>query len=129
MDEKWVVLGPNGAGKTSLLRMAAAEIHPTSGVGAPVSARRSAASTSPNCDPPIGLSSSALAHRVPADEIVSAWWCRRAIRCSVAAGTLRGHGHERAVEMLESLGAEHLSNRVYGTLSEGERKRVLTPGH
>ena len=31
----------------------------------------------------------------------------------------------RAVEMLESLGAEHLANRTYGTLSEGERKRVL----
>ena len=31
----------------------------------------------------------------------------------------------RAVEMLESLGAEHLADRTYGTLSEGERKRVL----
>ena len=27
--------------------------------------------------------------------------------------------------MLETLGAEHLSDRAYGTLSEGERKRVL----
>lgn len=27
--------------------------------------------------------------------------------------------------MLETLGAEHLSDRTYGTLSEGERKRVL----
>ena len=32
---------------------------------------------------------------------------------------------DRAVEMLESLGAEHLADRTYGTLSEGERKRVL----
>ena len=32
---------------------------------------------------------------------------------------------ERAVEMLESVGAEHLAARTYGTLSEGERKRVL----
>ncbi|SHT44542.1 ABC transporter ATP-binding protein [Mycobacteroides abscessus subsp. abscessus] len=31
----------------------------------------------------------------------------------------------RAVDMLETLGAEHLSDRTYGTLSEGERKRVL----
>jgi iron complex transport system ATP-binding protein len=27
--------------------------------------------------------------------------------------------------MLETLGAEHLADRVYGTLSEGERKRIL----
>ena len=31
-DERWVVLGPNGAGKTTLLQVAAAHIHPTSGV-------------------------------------------------------------------------------------------------
>src|SRR6202007_2836687 len=31
---------------------------------------------------------------------------------------------QRATEMLESLGAEHLAERSYGTLSEGERKRV-----
>src|SRR5262245_34178924 len=31
LDERWVVIGPNGAGKTSLLRMAAATEHPSSG--------------------------------------------------------------------------------------------------
>src|SRR5262249_13408419 len=30
-----------------------------------------------------------------------------------------------AVDMLESVGAEHLADRTYETLSEGERKRVL----
>jgi iron complex transport system ATP-binding protein len=33
--------------------------------------------------------------------------------------------YQRAIDMLESLGAEHLADRTYGTLSEGERKRVL----
>jgi len=33
--------------------------------------------------------------------------------------------YRRAIDMLESLGAEHLADRTYGTLSEGERKRVL----
>ena len=31
LDERWVVIGPNGAGKTSLLRIAAATEHPSSG--------------------------------------------------------------------------------------------------
>jgi ABC-type sugar transport system ATPase subunit len=31
----------------------------------------------------------------------------------------------RALDTLESIGAEHLADRTYGTLSEGERKRVL----
>ena len=47
-DERWVVLGPNGAGKTTLLQVAAAQIHPTSGV-AGSSARCSAPSTSSSC--------------------------------------------------------------------------------
>src|SRR5690349_14930556 len=29
--EHWAVVGPNGAGKTSLLRIAAARVHPTTG--------------------------------------------------------------------------------------------------
>jgi iron complex transport system ATP-binding protein len=33
--------------------------------------------------------------------------------------------YEQAIDMLESVGAEHLAERTYGTLSEGERKRVL----
>ena len=32
--------------------------------------------------------------------------------------------HDRARELLAALGAEHLADRSYGTLSEGERKRV-----
>ncbi|MGO4244862.1 ABC transporter ATP-binding protein, partial [Janibacter sp. RAF20_2_2] len=32
--------------------------------------------------------------------------------------------HARAGELLEALGAAHLADRTYGTLSEGERKRV-----
>ncbi|WP_156624890.1 ATP-binding cassette domain-containing protein, partial [Mycobacterium sp. 852002-30065_SCH5024008] len=31
LDERWVIVGPNGAGKTSLLRIAAAAEHPSSG--------------------------------------------------------------------------------------------------
>jgi iron complex transport system ATP-binding protein len=125
LDERWVVLGPNGAGKTSLLRIAAAEVHPTSGRANLLGETLGRVDVS-ELRPRIGLSSSSLANRVPADEVV------RDLVVSAGYAVL-GRWREqyeemdttRAVEMLESLGAEHLADRTYGTLSEGERKRVL----
>ncbi|MEU5843346.1 ABC transporter ATP-binding protein [Rhodococcus sp. NPDC047139] len=125
LDERWVVLGPNGAGKTTLLRVAAAETFPTSG-SAHVLAETFGRTDLSELRPRIGLSSAALANRVPNDEKVTD------LVLSAGYGVL-GRWRERydeidttrAVEMLESLGAEHLADRLYGTLSEGERKRVL----
>ncbi|UGT90055.1 ABC transporter ATP-binding protein [Mycobacterium ostraviense] len=125
LDERWVIIGPNGAGKTSLLRIAAAAEHPSSGVAFVLGERLGRVDVS-ELRARIGLSSSALAQRVPTDEVVR--------DLVVSAGyAVFGRWRERyedldyrrAVDMLESLGAEHLADRTYGTLSEGERKRVL----
>lgn len=125
LDERWVVLGPNGAGKTSLLRMAAAELYPSSGSAVLLGEVLGKTDIS-ELRPRIGLSSAAVASRIPLDEKVS--------DLVVSAGyAVMGRWREkydeidtdRAVDILESLGAEHLSDRSYGTLSEGERKRVL----
>ncbi len=125
LDERWVVIGPNGAGKTSLLRIAAAMEHPSSGT-AYVLAERLGRVDMAELRARVGLSSSALSQRVPDNEIV------RDLVVSAGYAVL-GRWRERyderdynqALEMLESVGAEHLAERVYGTLSEGERKRVL----
>ncbi|MEH3132859.1 MAG: ABC transporter ATP-binding protein [Mycolicibacterium neoaurum] len=125
LDERWVVIGPNGAGKTSLLRIAAAIDHPSSGV-AYVLGERLGRTDMGELRSRVGLSSSALSQRIPDDEIV------RDLVVSAGYAVLGRWrekyddvDYEQAVDMLESLGAEHLAERTYGTLSEGERKRVL----
>ncbi|BBX26497.1 ABC transporter ATP-binding protein [Mycolicibacterium alvei] len=125
LDERWVVIGPNGAGKTSLLRIAAATEHPSSGT-AYVLGERLGRTDMSELRARVGLSSSALSQRIPDDEVV------RDLVVSAGYAVL-GRWREdyedvdyvQAIDMLESVGAEHLAERVYGTLSEGERKRVL----
>ena len=125
LDERWVIIGPNGAGKTSLLRIAAASEHPSSGTAFVLGERLGRTDTN-ELRARVGLSSSALAQRVPDDEVV------RDLVVSAGYSVLgrwreryEDVDYERAVDTLESLGAEHLAQRTFGTLSEGERKRVL----
>jgi iron complex transport system ATP-binding protein len=125
LDERWVIIGPNGAGKTSLLRIAAAAEHPSTGVAFVLGERLGRVDVS-ELRARVGFSSSAMAQRVPSDEIV------RDLVVSASYAVLgrwreryEDVDYQRAADMLESLGAEHLVERSYGTLSEGERKRVL----
>ena len=124
-DEHWVVLGPNGAGKTTLLQIAAAQLHPTSG-RAHVLGERLGAVNLADVRPRVGLSSAALAARMPAAETV--------LDVVVSAGYgVIGRWREayenldfaRAAQLLDAMGVAPLADRLYGTLSEGERKRVL----
>ena len=125
LDERWVVIGPNGAGKTSLLRIAAAMEHPSSGTAYVLGERLGRVDMS-ELRARVGLSSSALSQSVPDGEVV------RDLVVSAGYAVL-GRWRERyedvdynqAIDMLESVGAEHLAERTYETLSEGERKRVL----
>lgn len=125
LDERWVVLGPNGAGKTSLMRIAAAQEFPTTGEAHILGEVMGKVDVS-ELRPRIGLSSAALSTRIPREEVVFD------LVVSAAYAVL-GRWREqydpmdvdRAHELLESLGVEHLSERTFGTLSEGERKRVL----
>lgn len=125
LDERWVVLGANGAGKTTLLRLAAAELHPTAGTVELLGERLGRVDVF-ELRPRIGFCYAALAARIPSDELVS--------DVVVSAGyAVVGRWREsydeldsrRATELLDALGIEHLAPRTFGTLSEGERKRVL----
>jgi iron complex transport system ATP-binding protein len=123
-DERWVVLGPNGAGKTTLLQVASAQIHPTAGVAGILGEVLGTVDVF-ELRPRIGLTSAAIAERIPRGERV------HDVVVSASYGVLgrwREHydelDHERVRELLVEVGAGHLADRTFGTLSEGERKRV-----
>jgi iron complex transport system ATP-binding protein len=122
--QRWVILGPNGAGKTTLLQLAAGRIHPTTGVAGILGEVLGAVDVF-ELRPRIGLSSAAMAERLPADELV------RDVVVTASYGIVGrwresydALDHSRAAALLEALGAAHLADRTFGTLSEGERKRV-----
>jgi len=124
LDERWVILGPNGAGKTTLLQLAAALLHPTSGaiglLGEPLGLTDVF-----ELRPRIGFASAAVAVRVRPEEVV------RDLVVSAGYAVL-GRWRERyeatdldrATHLLDLMGVAGLADRPFGTLSEGERKRV-----
>lgn len=122
--ERWVVLGRNGAGKTTLLQVASGRMHPTTGAATLLGARLGATDVF-ELRPRIGLASAALAERIPSGETV------RDVVLTAAYG-MTGRWREayesldeaRATDLLAAFGVEHLAERWFGTLSEGERKRV-----
>jgi iron complex transport system ATP-binding protein len=122
--QRWVILGPNGAGKTTLLELAAGRIHPTTGVAGILGEVLGAVDVF-ELRPRIGLASAAVAERLSADELV------HDVVVTASYGIVgrwrekyEALDHARAEDLLESLGAAHLGDRTFGTLSEGERKRV-----
>lgn len=122
--ERWVILGPNGAGKTTLLQIAASQIHPSSGYASVLGEILGMVDVF-ELRPRIGLTSAALADRIPPRERVI-----DAVR-TAAYGQV-GRWREtydpvddtQARELMKRLGIDHLADRTFGTLSEGERKRT-----
>jgi iron complex transport system ATP-binding protein len=122
--ERWVVLGSNGAGKTTLLQVAAAQLYPTSGALGVLGELIGTVDVF-ELRPRIGLTSAALAERIPRDEKVS----DVVVSASYAVvGRWREEyddlDHDRARSLLREVRADKLADRTFGTLSEGERKRV-----
>ncbi|MFC6354086.1 ABC transporter ATP-binding protein [Rothia nasimurium] len=123
--ERWVVLGPNGAGKTTLLSIAAARLHPTRGEVDILDEILGAVDVF-ELRPRIGLSSAPMAAQIPGNETVLD------VVITAAYGVAGRWNEEydsfddnQGKALLDDWGVAHLADRPFGTLSEGEKKRVL----
>ncbi|GAA3948561.1 ABC transporter ATP-binding protein [Microbacterium soli] len=123
-EQRWVVLGPNGAGKTTLLQLADTLMHPTSGT-VEILGETLGRTDVFELRPRIGFASTAMARRIPRDETVLN-------TVMTAAYSVMGRWNEdyegiderRARRVLADWRLDHLANRLFGTLSDGEQKRV-----
>jgi iron complex transport system ATP-binding protein len=123
--ERWVVLGPNGAGKTTLMQIVGASMHPTTGE-ASILGEQLGRTVIAELRTRIGHTSTKVADRIPPAE---------SVRDTVlsAAHAVSGRWQEeyepedeaRAQQIMGEWGVLPLAGRTFGTLSEGERKRVL----
>ena len=122
--ERWVVLGPNGAGKSTLLQILATRFFPTSG-SVHVLDKEMGKVDLAELRTRIGICGALISEDIPNDEIV-----RDVVL--TAAYAILGRWNEaydlwdesRAVALLTTFGVRDLADRQYGTLSEGEKKRV-----
>lgn len=125
LGERWVVIGPNGAGKTTLMSLIASYIFPTRGRVEILGSVLGKVDTS-ELRTRIGITSASLLALLPEDEKVED------IVLS-SAYAIFGRWHEnydiwdesRVSALLSALGVKELRARVFSTLSEGEKKRVM----
>ncbi|QAY74006.1 ABC transporter ATP-binding protein [Agromyces protaetiae] len=123
-DERWVVLGPNGAGKTTLLQIAAAAMHPSTGT-AEVLLESLGKVDVFELRPMIGFASTAAARKIPRNETILDV-------VLTAAYSVSGRWNEeyeeidlrRAQRVLAEWRLDSFADRRFGSLSDGEQKRV-----
>ncbi len=124
-SERWVVLGPNGAGKSTILKLATATDFPTSG-SVDVLGERLGKVDVFELRTRIGFVSSATARRIPQAERV-----RDVVL--TAAYAVEGRWNEeydstdvrQADRVLAEWDLLDLAEQKFGTLSDGEQKRVM----
>jgi iron complex transport system ATP-binding protein len=122
--ERWVVLGPNGAGKSTLIQILATRTFPTTGTVSILDKTMGRVDLF-ELRTRIGICGALVAEDIPYEEKV------RDVVLTAAYAVL-GRWNEaydlwdesRAVALLTTFGVRDLADREYGTLSEGERKRV-----
>ena len=121
----WALLGPNGCGKTTLIRMASMWLHPTSGT-VEVLGETLGSTDVRRHRSRVGLTSAAMADmlrpglevidvvRTAGNAALESWW-----------HAYSADDDRAACDLLERVGMAGFARRRFGTLSSGERQRVL----
>jgi iron complex transport system ATP-binding protein len=123
-NQRWVIVGPNGAGKTTLLRVAASQIHPSTGTAKLLGSTLGEVNVF-ELRPRIGFASNAMSVHIPNSETVLD-------AVMTASYGITGRWNEkyddvderRARRVLAEWQLDELAERPFGTLSDGERKRA-----
>jgi iron complex transport system ATP-binding protein len=123
--ERWLILGANGSGKTTLLRVAALYEHPSSGT-VDVLGERLGRTDVRQLRRRVGYASAALADQLrPALRAIDAVRTARYAALEPWWHTYTEADDEQALTCLQRMGVGHFAEREIGTLSSGERQRVL----
>jgi iron complex transport system ATP-binding protein len=123
-NQRWVIVGPNGAGKTTLLKVAAAQIQPSTGEAVMLGETLGEVNVF-ELRTRIGFASNALTNHIPNSETVLD-------AVMTASYGITGRWKEkyedvderRARRVLAEWQLAELSDRAFGTLSDGEKKRT-----
>ncbi len=125
--EHWAILGPNGAGKTTLLKLACGYIW--ANAGGEVYRNGRTHTDLRELRKSIGWVTISLAAQVPPDEnvirtVVSGKFAQVGL-FEYTGQKLNKNDFARARKFLSEMGCDHVKDQKFGTLSQGERQRVL----
>lgn len=123
-NQRWVIVGPNGAGKTTLLRVAASQIHPSTGTAKLLGSTLGEVNVF-ELRTRIGFASNAMSAHIPNSETVLD-------AVMTASYGITGRWNEkyddvderRARRVLAEWQLGEMADRPFGTLSDGEKKRA-----
>lgn len=125
--EHWVVLGPNGAGKTTLLKIACGYIWPNAGGQIYRNGRDLVDLRELRKN--IGWVTVSLEKQIPPDEVVihtvvSGKYAQLGLR-EYTGNKCKRTDYVRARRYLSEMDCLYLAKQQFGTLSQGEKQRVL----
>lgn len=122
--EHWAILGLNGSGKTSLLKLITAEYWTSQG-SVEVLEDKFGGTDISNMRTKIGIVGSFIAERLSPHMLAEKIVLTGKYKSSILYTEYGEKELEEARQMLISIGGEHLLDRIYASLSQGEKQLLL----